>query len=271
MRNASRALAAVALLALASGSAVAAPVYRGSPPPIEVSSRHGEVTALQGSYCWDNGCADMAYPRWRDLPRVGRDRTVDARFDDPGATWSVWVTSGRARCATYPVLLTPSGDGYELTPSGPGGPHRAEIFVQPDSGGDTSGSVRWNVVPAAEPTSWAHLHQNSPNEGGGAQIRVVLDGAAVDGQASHGSVTVTAADGESHRFRLPRRDVGCAGDRYVSLATGYAANDAIDDLGDGPFTYDVDVVVGGTHHHATATSADGAEDTPLTFEPALPE
>ena len=241
----------------------------GDPPPIVVAGAGPQATAWQGSYCWGNRCVDMAAPGWHDLPDVDTVPTVLAGFTDPGATWAVSLV-GRTGCARYPVLLTPVGVGtYELTPSGPAGQYRADVFIRSAAGGDTTGAFRWTTSGATAPTSWAHLHQNGRFESGGGVVQVVLDRAAVDGQV-RGDITVTGVDGSSHRFPLEVADAGCSGDGYALLAPQGLVDPAVDGLGAGPFTYDVDVVVEGTHHRASAASGNDAEDTPLTFSPPLP-
>lgn len=242
----------------------------GAPPPIVVRGDGPQVDAWQGSYCWGTACVDMIPPPWDDLPELGAAPSVEAGFADPGTTWSAGLAGGR-QCARYPVFLAPTGAGrYDLTPSGPPGEYQLDIFVQSAEGGDTSGAARWTTPGAQAPASWAHLHQNGPHGGGGGgTLDVVLDGAAVDGEVS-GTATVSGTD-RTETFELAVDDQGCGGDRYVTLTPRGSVDRLVDGLGAGPFTYDVDVVVGGTHHRATATSADGAEDTPLTFEPALPE
>ncbi|MBB3044651.1 hypothetical protein [Nocardioides soli] len=240
----------------------------GTPPPVVVRGDGPQAEAWQGSYCWGTRCVDMISPPWDELPVLGAVARAEAGFADVGATWSVSLL-GERRCAVYPVLLTPTGDGrYDLTPSGPGGEYQVSLFVQPSAGGDTSGAARWTTPGAVAPMSWAHLHQNGPYEGGSGTVQVVLDGAAVDG-AVGGTVSVTGSE-RSETFDLRVGDQGCAGDRYVLLTARGVVDAEVDGLGDGPFRYDVDVVVDGAHHRARAASTAGAEDTPLRFEPAPP-
>lgn len=238
------------------------------PPPIVVRADGPQLEAWQGSYCWGNTCADMTGPPWRSIPVAGAAAALEVGFADLHATW-VASLGGDRRCSHYPVRLRPLGAGaYEATAAGPPGEYRLDLFVRPAGGGDTSGAVRWTTPGASAPQSWAHLHQNTPSSGGEGVVQVVLDGAAVDQDVS-GTVTVSG-DGGRETFLLAAYDQGCPGDRYVTLAPPGPVDRQVDRLGDGPYTYDVDVLVHGTHHRATATSSAGAEDTPLVFEPALP-
>jgi hypothetical protein len=240
----------------------------GPPPPVVARGAGEQQEALQGSYCWNNGCADMAGTPWGDLPDLGAAPTVEAGFASPG-DWTVSLVERHRRCATYPVLLSPTGDRtYELTPSGPAGTYRLDVFIYPRPGGDTSGAFRWSTPGTAAAQAWAHLHQNTESSGGMGVVQVVLDGAAVDGDV-HGALTVSGADG-SETFHLVTYDAGCPGDRYVTLAPAGPTDRRVDGLGAGPFRYDVDVVVDRTRHRASATSGSRAEDTRLTFDPPLP-
>jgi hypothetical protein len=211
---------------------------------------------------------------------------VRVGFGDPGATWTVTLRRANT-CAHYPAMLTPTGDGtYEMTASGAGARYLAYFAVRSATQfGGTSGAVRWTTPGNSPPNAWVYLHQNGFYEHGAAVVRVVLDGSAVDGQV-RGDVTVSGALGTSLHLALFRLDQGCRRDRWAAVDSGQQVSsvlgqheaqehgedpNAIDHLGPGPFTYDLDIVVDGTHHHATATSVLGAEDTPLTFEPPLPQ
>lgn len=247
------------------------PASGGHPPPIV--ARPFDTTqqqeAWQGSYCWGNTCSDSIAPPWDALPLLGATDTVEVGFAAPG-DWTVTLGTDGRPCATYPVLLLQTGPNtYDFAPTGPADEYRLDVFIYPESGGDTSGAFRWTTPGPDGPTAWAHLHQNTEFSGGMGVVQVVLDGAAVDGNVT-GTVTVSGADA-SETFRLTAYDQGCRGDHYVTLAPPDPVDQRVDGLGAGPYTYDVDLVVDGMRHQATAVSPDDAEDTTLVFDPPLPE
>jgi hypothetical protein len=246
------------------------------PPALELSSAETTVVAHQGSFCWGNGCSDMVMPTAAELPAIGPAGKLDALFPDP-ASWSVWISEGvGARgCGSYPVLVEADGDGHLVfTPSGPAGDRVASYFYRSNPG-DSSGWWRWKV-PSRDgtPLAWIRLNQNSPFAGGMADLTLVLDDAAVDGDVA-AEVTVEAADGGVATFALSEVDQHCPGDGFVELSTPDSMPDStIDRLGATPYRYEVDLQLDGSSRAGTATwLGEGTEyggDAVVTFDPGLP-
>ncbi|WP_183097893.1 hypothetical protein [Nocardioides pelophilus] len=246
-----------------------------APPALVLGAPGGAVDALQGSYCWANGCGDMVLPKAEDAPDVGSVSPLNVAFPRPGQ-WSINLregTDGRS-CASYPALIEPDNETHlQLTPSGPAANRFASYFVYA-AGGDTSGFWRWTVARDGVPLSWMTVTQNSPSSGGMTDLTLVIDDAAVDGDVS-AEVTVEAADGATDTFALSEVDQHCDGDGFVELAIPEdTPEQRIDGLGPAPYDYRVDLTVDGQTYTGTGSwSGQGTEhggDARLTFEPALP-
>lgn len=252
------------------------PSTHDRPPALVLGGAAGPVDAQQGSYCWGNACADYGIPQTEELPDVGQVVPLTVAFPMPGQWWFfVGRLDGGDGCSTYPVLAESVDDTHlQLTPSGPPGDRLAHYGVY-SGGRDTSGFWRW-TVPERDgvPQSWMTVTQNSPSSGGMADLKLIIDDAAVDGEVQAG-VTVEAADGTAQTFPLPQVDQHCAGDGFVELAVSDGTPDRrIDGLGPAPYDYTVDLTIDGTSYTGTGTwSGEGTEhggDARLTFEPALP-
>lgn len=251
------------------------PTTAGSPPLLALGAPNGPVDALQGSYCWGNGCADMVIPYGEDAPDVGSVIPLPVAFPLPGQ-WTIVLREGvdLPRCAAYPALIEPDSETQlQLTPSGPAADRFASYFVYAD-GGDTSGYWRWTVDRDGVPLSWMTVTPNSPSSGGMTDLRLVIDDAAVDGEVS-AEVTVEAADGATESFALSELDQHCDGDGFVELAIPESTPEGrIDGLGPAPYEYRVDLTIDGQSYAGTGVwSGQGTEyggDARLTFEPALP-
>ncbi len=253
--------------------------FSGNRPPLLVlGGPSGPVDALQGSYCWGNGCVDSVVPGPAAVPDLGTVSPLSAAFprSDQLSADSV-ASDNRPRCARYPTLVETDGggDGTQLllTPSGPAGDRLASYFSYL-GGGDTSGFWRWTVERDGVPLSWVTLSQNSPRSGGNARLAVMVDDAAVDGDVS-AAVEVVAADGTRTEILPTRVDQRCAGDGFVELATPYDYSQRrIDGLGPAPYDYTVDLEIDGKTYVGTGTWSDETSqyggDARLTFEPALP-
>jgi hypothetical protein len=189
----------------------------------------------------------------------------------------MWVADGTGfkGCGNYPVRVEGDEGGHlELTPSGPGGERVAGYFANAGEG-DTSGWWRWTIPPRdGVPQAWVHLNRNSPRSGGMADLRVVLDDAAVDGDVS-AVLTVEAGDGAVATFDLAQVDQHCEDDGFVELAVPDDTRDSkIDGLGPYPYEYDVELRLDGEEYDGVGTwTGQGTQyggDAVLAFEPGLP-
>jgi len=233
------------------------------------------VVALQGSSCWGNGCSDAAYPKASDLPSTTA-ATLDAIFPLLG-NWAVSI-SDKAEvegCVNYPVQVTGDGAGHlRFTPSGPPGKRVATYGVYAGDG-DTSGWWRWTVPPRdGVPLAWVHLNQNGPSTGGMAELALIVDDAAVDGDVD-AELTVESADGAVATFALSDVDQRCHGDGFVALsARTRTPQGKIDHLGPPPSTYRVSMTIDGLPYTGrgtwTGVGTEHGGDADISFDPSLP-
>lgn len=246
-------------------------------PPPDVTVRSAEVVVeLQPwTYCYGNGCADGTPPA--DPPDVGSTDEVTVEYPLPGWSFTATFEPTGAPCPRQQsVPLTANGDGtFTLTPAGRAGTYDVTLAGQGD--GDLYVSFRWTTArdgPLARPEARLALiadHDGRPDSYG---VELMLSNLAATPVEASATIAVRSRDGNALRFPATRAP-GC-------MAEGTVYWDGPDDkgleaaaLGEAPFTYDVEVVLDGARHTATATWPDDeiAGNEPsvaLEFSPPLP-
>lgn len=260
----------------ASGGPAAGPGPALEPPP-DVTVRSAEVVVALApwTYCYGNGCADGTPPA--DPVDVGSTDEVTVEFPLPG--WSFTATF-RPAAVTCPreqsVPLTDNGDGtFTLTPAGRAGTYDVTLAGQGD--GDLFVSFRWTTPgdgPLARPEARLAViadHDGRPDSYG---VELMLSNLAATPVEARATIEVRSHDGHAVRFPATRAP-GC-------MAEGTVYWDGPDDkgveaaaLGTEPFTYEVEVVLDGARHTATATwpgdeIAGNEPSVALEFSPPLP-
>lgn len=245
------------------------------PPPVTVRSAGAAFTLEPWTYCYGNGCADGIPPA--DPPDVGRTDEVVVSFPLPGWSFSATFSPTGVECPRHhEVPLVAADDGtFTVTPAGPAGTYDVTLFGRGD--GDLFVTFRWTTTedgPMPEPEARLAViadHDGRPDSYG---VELMLSNLAETPADASATVTVTAADGDALTFDATLAE-GC-------LAEGTVFWDGPDDeglaavgLGPPPFTYEVEVVLDGSRHTATATWPDdeilGNEPSvALTFSPPLP-
>ncbi|GAA5034184.1 hypothetical protein ACFQRL_14965 [Microbacterium fluvii] len=257
--------------------------YEDAPPgPGAFVVRYGqtELHLDPVTYCAAGGCVDGVDP---DPPSVGSPDELlvfvpVASFD----TLSVSQFSGGGDYCSgrwVQAVTTELGDGWwQVTPRGPAGDYRIELFAGGSGTGDMAATLRW-TTPIDEPlpsveASLALIadHDGAPDSYG---LELAVSNLAETPTDAAATITVTAANGASMTFEAQRSSNECEAEGAVFFdGPDGPAKDAAA-LGGFPFAYDVELVLDGGRHTAHAVFPDDLIEehgvaVALEFEPALP-
>ncbi len=247
-----------------------------SPPAVTVRYAGGSFELEAWSYCYLNACVDGA-PR-EPLPDVGDPSEVIVEFSLEGWTFGATFTPAGKRCGREQAVdLEPRADGtFLLRPAGFADTY--DVTLTGQGVGDLAVSFRWTTPadgPLAEPD--ARLAVLADHDGGVDSYGVELmltNLAATPGEAS-ATITVREAGGGAVTFDATRAKESCWPVGTVYWDGPDERGLAAADLGPGPFTYEVDLVLDGVAYTATATWPEdeipGNEPSvALEFSPPLP-
>jgi hypothetical protein len=233
------------------------------------------VELVPFTYCYGSRCVDGAPAQ---LPDVGAPELVTVEFPLKG--WSFMASfqpSGENCGRVQSTRLTPTDDGtFTLEPIGSAGAYDITLFGK-GKAGDLFVAFRWTTPadgPLATPRAYlALLSNDDPVTSYGVELHV--SNLASTPSSARATITVVASNGreitfeadEAHRSCLPEGTVYWDGPDAKGLAAAR--------LGDPPFTYEVELILEGVHHRATAIWPDdeikGEEPAVLLdFFPALP-
>lgn len=252
-----------------------------APPNIVVSAGENTLDLPPYTYCWGNGCADGAPPE--QLPDIGAQDELIVEFPVPD--WEFTASFRRAddACARNQILelerLSPTT--FRLPPAGFAGAYDIDLGGRGD-GGDVFTAFRWTTLGDGElPIPQASLAVLADHDGkvDSYGVEFSVTNLAKTPNKVEATITVTAAGGESLTFEPTLASLapeGCQAVEGQLFWDGPADEGlAAADLGDGPFTYTVELTLDGVRHTATATWPDdeipGNEPSvQLTFTPELP-
>lgn len=288
MRRLFAALAGAALLAATSacgqgpgGAALAVdpPGIAGAPPAVTVRGDGQGVDLEPWTWCSTGGCADGAPPA--EPVDLGSADELAVTFPEPG-----WVFEASFRPSDEPcgrrqsVPVERVGDQeHVVRPAGPAGTYDVDIFGRgPDGAGDVVVTVRWTTpVDGVMPTPTAGLAVLADHDGvvDSYGVELLLDDLATTPEQATATVTVTSSEGRSLSFEAERSAGECAEDGWVWFDGPAEAGKRAASLGTAPFTYDVDLVLDGEEHTASASwpadeLEDGGSSVGLVFTPPLP-
>jgi hypothetical protein len=253
-----------------------APPGLDAPPPVTVRFFDESVALQAWSYCYGNVCINGSPPA--DPPDVGDPEEVVIDF--PLAEWSftAYFRPAANECGRIQeVPLEAAGDGrFVLRPVGYAGAYDVTLFGR--GGGDLSTTFRWTTpIDGALPTPQARLavlanHDGRPDSYG---VELEVTNLAHTPRQASARITVQAANGEAVTFNAERDDGRCQPEGTVYWDGPDEKGLAAAALGEGPFTYRVELVLDGVRYVATATwPADeivGNEPSVgLRFTPSLP-
>ena len=256
----------------------------GFGPPVFLQLDGESVTLDPWTSCYENGCADgFPKPPFYD---VGNRSVVPFSFPDEGwdfqatfrPTGTAPVDCGRA----LSVSVRKTGRyTFEIPAVGPPGAYDVELFGNGPSG-DAVTTFRWDTTSAGvlpEPHATASVLVEDDGQLTSWGVSVELHDVANLPDSVTATVVVTSKDGRSVRLGPYRDTIRCpaAGDVYVLGPERDGQRAA--ELGDGPWTYRVELELGDREYTGTGVwpddhNADPFNDDPtptaLTFEPPLP-
>jgi hypothetical protein len=253
-----------------------APPELDKPPPVTVRFFDESVALEAWTYCYRTVCADGIPPA--EPADVGNPEEVIVEFPLRGWSFTADFRPAGNECGrVQQVPLEAAGDRrFVLRPAGYAGNYDVTLFGR--GNGDLFVTFRWTTpIDGALPTPEARLaviadHDGRPDSYG---VELELTNLArTPGEAS-ARITVQAADGDALTFDAERSDTRCRPEGTVYWDGPDAKGLAAAALGEGPFTYRVELVLDGARHVATATwPADeivGNEPSVvLHFTPSLP-
>jgi hypothetical protein len=209
---------------------------------------------------------------------VGSPDHVDVEF--PLEDWSftaTFVPAGEECGRTQSTAVTPTGDGtFRLDPVGHAGTYDVTLFGQGD--GDLVVTFRWTTTadgPLPRPKARLAVLAGHDGEVDSYGVELELTNLASTPEEAKATITVRAADGGSVTFDATPARTRCLPEGTVYWDGPDEQGLAAADLGEGPFTYEVELTLDGERYAATATwPADeihGNEPSvPLRFTPDLP-
>ena len=253
-----------------------APLGLDAPPPVTVRFFEESVALEAWTYCFRNACVDGAPPT--KPPDVGEPEEVFVEFPLPGWSFTASFQPAGKRCGRIQETpLEPVGDGrFVLRPVGHAGTYDVTLFGRAD--GDLFTTFRWTTpTDGTLPTPRARLaviadHVRRPNSYG---VELELTNLERTPKQASARITVRAANGAEVTFDATRSDLGCLPEGTVYWDGPEEQGTAAAALGQGPFTYEVELVLDGAHHVAEATwpgdqIAGNKPSVALHFTPALP-
>jgi hypothetical protein len=255
---------------------VGVPAEEDGPPPVTVQFFDQSVALRAWTYCYGNVCADGSPP---GAPAdVGSPEQVLVEFPLPD--WSFTASfqpAGKPCGRIQDAPVDSSGDGrFVLRPVGHAGTYDVTLFGR--GNGDLFTTFRWTTPadgPLPEPE--ARLAVLADNDGGVDSYGVELELRNLARTPNHVSarITVRAADGSEVTFDATRSTMDCFPEGTVYWDGPDAKGLEAASLGEGPFTYRVEVVLDGSRHVAEAVwpadEISGNEPSVgLEFTPGLP-
>jgi hypothetical protein len=247
-----------------------------APPPVTVRFFGDSMELRPYTYCYGNACADGIPPA--DPPDVGSPEEIIVEFPLEGWSFSAYFRPAGYECGRVQEMpLTPTADGrYELRPAGYADIYDVTLFGQGD--GDLFATFRWTTpADGPLPTPEARLAVLADHDGrvDSYGVELELTNLASTPKEVSATITVRSESGDAVTFKATRARQTCRpeGTLYWDGPDGMGLAAAA--LGDGPFTYEVEVVLDGVPYAATATwpadeIAGNEPSVALGFTPDLP-
>lgn len=261
----------------------------GGAPPITVLVKGRAEPSPAWAWCSDKGCADGS-PDQDRVPDAGTQPTLAFSFPDTGWDFEATLHSDLAtatpdqgpecdRTVTAQVQST-GPNTFTVQPAGPAGRWRLDVFGRGPEGGDVIASVLWTTPvdgPIDSPS--ATLGVLAEHDGRLDSYGVELNLVHLSRTPEQLTAAITVTDAAGAVARLPEIietpgpcGSGAVGTVFVRRPDGFA--DAALELGPGPYRYDVELILDGVAHRASASfpgdQVPGGEPAvALTFDPPL--
>ncbi|MFC0220966.1 hypothetical protein, partial [Nocardioides zeicaulis] len=269
----------------ASGLVLPAPRGRddystSDPPRFHVLAADGQLDLAPWTICYASGCADGGPSD--TPPPVGAPPELTLGFDLPGWTFQATfrehgTRAGCGRQVTVPVEATGERT-FRVLPAGPSGDWDVDLFGRGPTGGDAVTTVRWRTpVEGAYPdaaTGQASVLADDDGELDSYGLELFVSDLDRDHPEARAEVVVTSASGRSVTLPLGAPDE-CHSEGFLSFRAPAALGRRATVLGEGPFAYEVRLVLAGTTYTGRGTWPDDTTEeitpaVPLTWTPALP-
>jgi hypothetical protein len=247
-----------------------------APPPVTLRFFDDSIALQAWTYCYRSVCVDGSPPA--EPPDVGNPDEVVVEFPLTGWSFTASFRPAAKECGRIQeVPLEATGDGrFVLRPAGHAGAYDVTLFGRGD--GDLFTTFRWTTpTDGPLPTPQARLAVIADGEGrpDSYGVELELTNLARTPNRASARITVEAASGDAVTFSATRSRLRCLPEGTVYWDGPDAKGLAAAALGEGPFTYRVELVLDGARYVANATwPADeivGNEPSvALHFTPNLP-
>jgi hypothetical protein len=247
-----------------------------APPAVTVSSADGAFRLVPYTYCYRTGCVDGAP---RELPNVGNPERLTVEFPLEGWSFTASFTPTGDECGRVQSagLLPVRERTFSLEPVGFADAYDVTLFGEARAGGDLFVAFRWTTPvdgPLPHPRAYlALLANDDPVTSYGVELHV--SNLAETPSSERAIITVRASNGREITFEATGADRDCLPEGTVFWDGPDAKGLAAAELGQPPFTYEVELILDGVHYFASAAWPDDeiAGEEPavlLHFSPALP-
>ena len=236
-----------------------------------------ESVALQAwAFCYGSVCVDGRPPA--ELADVGNPEEVVVEFPLPDWSFTASFRPAGDECGrVQEVPLEAGGDGrLVLRPAGRAGAYDVTLFGRGD--GDLVTSFRWTTPGdgvTATPRARLAVLAGDDAQVDSYGVELELTNLARTPKRASARITVRAADGDAVTFDATRSRLPCLPEGTVYWDGPDEEGLAAAALGEGPFTYRVELMLDGERFVGTATwpadeIAGNEPSVALHFAPSLP-
>jgi hypothetical protein len=247
------------------------------PPSVVVRYFDESIELTPWTYCYGNGCADGMPPE--NPPDVGNPEEIIVEYPLPGWSFTASFRPSDDDCGrVQEVPLEPAGEGaFVLRPAGYAGTYDVTLFGRGD--GDLFTTFRWTTTtdgPRPKPEARLAVLADHDGKVDSYGIELEVTHLARTPRRASAVVTVRADGGGKVTFKANRAARRCwppEGTVYWDGPDKKGLDAAA--LGEGPFTYEVELMLDGVRYIATAQwpadeIAGNEPSVALNFTPNLP-